>query len=504
MLNSYWNVAASVGCASLLALTIQMVRRLLFHPLSKYPGPPLAAVTSLYRAYFDIVMDGGWAEHLEYLHQVYGSCILRVAPNELHFSDPRAYNEIYGMGTKYMKQPALYSCFATDRSVFAMFDHHEATQRRNLIGPFFSRRSILNLENAVQSKIDLLITRLLEYQHLKKSANIDLAFRSTSLEIITSYCFGQSSNALDSCDFQNGILTAMDQTLPMIWVFKHFPLIKHLLLGVPESFASVLKPSTTGILEQRRQMGAQIDAILKDPSSLKHADHETIYHYFLTPQPENQRLPPITREWLLDEGLYMRFAGSDTVGNTCTVATYHILANKDVRDRLAQEVKEAWPERDAPASYETLERLPYLTAVIKESLRMANGIVTPLPRIVGPTDVEIAGAVIPAGTVVSQGATIVHRNPEIFPEPTVFDPERWLQEGSQDLDKYLVSFSKGPRSCLGINLAWCELYLIIGTIFRKLDLTPDNAAIENISFREYFVPVHRGRHFHAFVKPTAD
>jgi hypothetical protein len=203
---------------------------------------------------------------------------------------------------------------------------------------------------------------LLEYQYLKKSANLDLAFRSTSLEIITSYCFGRSSNALDSCDFQNGILTAIDQTLPMIWVFKHFPLIKHLLLGVPESLASILKPSTTGILAQRKQMGAQIDAILKDPSSLKHADHETIYHYFLTPQPENQRLPPITREWLLDEGLYMRFAGSDTVGNTCTVATYHILANKDVRDRLAQEVKEAWPEKDAPASYETLERLPYLVS----------------------------------------------------------------------------------------------------------------------------------------------
>jgi hypothetical protein len=45
----------------------------------------------------------------------------------------------------------------------------------------------------------------------------------------------------------------------------------------------------------------------------------------------------------------------------------------------------------------------------------------------------------------------VHRNPEIFPEPTVFDPERWLQEDSHDLDKYLVSFSKGPRSCLGIK-----------------------------------------------------
>lgn len=504
MLDLYWTIAASAAGAFLLTLTVQSVRRLFFHPLSKYPGPPLAAMTLWYKAYFDIVMDGGWAEHLEYLHEVYGSSILRVAPNELHFSDPRAYNEIYGMGTRHVKQPALYACFSTDLSVFAMSDHHEATQRRTLIGPFFSRRSILNLENAVQSKIELLISRLLEYQHTKESADLSLAFRSTTLEIITSYCFGRSSNALDSRHFQNGILTAMDQTLPMIWVFKHFPIIKYVLLRVPESWASILKPSTTGILEQKRQMGVQIDDILRDPSSLKHADHETIYHHFLTPQPENQRMPPIEREWLLDEGLYLRFAGSDTVGNTCTVATYHILSNKHVQDRLAQEVKDAWPEKDAPASYETLEKLPYLTAVIKESLRMAHGVVTPLARIVGPTDVEIAGAVIPAGTVVSQGATMVHRNPEIFPEPAVFDPERWLQEDSPDLDKYLVAFSKGPRSCLGINLAWCELYLIIGTVFRKLDLTPDNATIDSISFREYFVTVHRGRHFHAFVKPTVD
>jgi len=154
----------------------------------------------------------------------------------------------------------------------------------------------------------------------------------------------------------------MDQTLPMIWVFKHFPLIKKLLLGVPECFASVLKPSTKGILEQRKQMGSQIDEILKDPSSLQNADHETIYHHFLTPQPDNQRLPPITREWLLDEGLYMRFAGSDTVGNTCTVATYHILSNKHVHQKLMSVLREAWADRDAPASYEILEKLPYLVS----------------------------------------------------------------------------------------------------------------------------------------------
>lgn len=146
----------------------------------------------------------------------------------------------------------------------------------------------------------------------------------------------------------------------MIWVFKHFPFIKALLLNVPEVLASYLKPSTTGILEQRKQMGAQIDEILEDPSSLDNIDHETIYHYFLTPQPDNQRLPPITRSWLLDEGLYMRFAGSDTVGNVCTVGTYYLLSEKKVQATLLHELIEAWPDVDSSMSYETLEKLPYL------------------------------------------------------------------------------------------------------------------------------------------------
>lgn len=211
-------------------------------------------------------------------------------------------------------------------------------------------------------QIDILVSRLLDYHPTGKPANLDLAFRSTSLEVITSYCFGKSSNALDYKNFENDILAAIDQTLPMIWVFRHLPLIKSLLLGIPECFASVLKPSTVGILQQRRQMGKQIDDIMKDPSSLENVDHETIYHHFLTPQPENLRLPPVTRDWLLDEGLYMRFAGSDTVGNTCTVAAYHILSNKDVHAKLFRSLKDAWPDRDAPPSVEILEKLPYLVS----------------------------------------------------------------------------------------------------------------------------------------------
>lgn len=55
-----------------LASVVQAIKRLYFHPLARYPGPLLAASSMWYKTYYDIVMDGGWAEHLEHLHSVYG------------------------------------------------------------------------------------------------------------------------------------------------------------------------------------------------------------------------------------------------------------------------------------------------------------------------------------------------------------------------------------------------------------------------------------------------
>lgn len=182
----------------------------------------------------------------------------------------------------------------------------------------------------------------------------------------------------------------------MIWIFKHFPVVQKVLLNVPECFASVLKPSTTGILEQKRMIKDQIDEIMKDPASLCGGGHETIYHYFLNPKGREEfyvapepgakatrelvaddrnikegltsenigihRLPPLSRAYLLDEGLYMRFAGSDTVGNVCTVALYYILTNPHVHQTLLGELMEIWPDKDLLVGYEKLEKLPYLVS----------------------------------------------------------------------------------------------------------------------------------------------
>ncbi|KAK7446051.1 hypothetical protein VKT23_014674 [Stygiomarasmius scandens] len=88
--------------------------------------------------------------------------------------------------------------------------------------------------------------------------------------------------------------------------------------------------------------------------------------------------------------------------------------------------------------------LGYSTAIIKESLRLSRGVTTPMKQVVNAGGATIASYYVPEGTSVAIGNTFVHLNPYIFPDPTRFYPERWLEADSGLLEKYLVAFGKGP------------------------------------------------------------
>ncbi|KAH9483000.1 Cytochrome P450 monooxygenase [Psilocybe cubensis] len=499
-----------------LYIVARIVYRLTWHPLAIIPGPKLAASTSLYRAYYDVVCDGEWSEHLHVLHERYGT-VVRVGPNELHFSDPNAYADIYGTGSTFPKDEKMYRCFGSSKSVFGQTDFHQAQKHRAALGPLFSRRATLRLEQEIQKHVDHLISQLLTYQKASKAADLHLALRSVTLDVVTSYCFGSCFNALDYAGFAHPVAISMDATLHLCWLFKHIPILRTLTDNCPQWIGLALMPATKGYYDQANQLGAQIDEILENPQTLTNSEHETMYHYFIEHQGQKHGLPGVKREesqqmttqekaqlrlWLLHEGLNLRFAGSETVGNACTLASFYILKDQFVKKRLVDELVGAWPDVDEPMGYEELEKLPYLTAVIKEALRLSWGTVTPMPRVVGPAGGVVAGLSLPPGTTIAMGNTIMHRNPDIFPDPLQFIPERWLRpDSAATLDRYLVAFSKGPRACIGINLAWCELYLILGNMFRKLELTDDgHSSLKDLEFREYFIPLYRGHHLHAYVE----
>jgi len=91
-------------------------------------------------------------------------------------------------------------------------------------------------------------------------------------------------------------------------------------------------------------------------------------------------------------------------------------------------------------------------------------------------------------SVVSMSAWLMHRNPEAFPGPDRFDPERWLDaKRAYYLDKFLVPFSKGNRICIGQPLAMCEVYVAIGRLFRRFDdLEAIDVGPEDLVYEDYF------------------
>ncbi|EEB95203.1 hypothetical protein MPER_05864, partial [Moniliophthora perniciosa FA553] len=107
-------------------------------------------------------------------------------------------------------------------------------------------------------------------------------------------------------------------------------------------------------------------------------------------------------------------------------------------------------------------------------------------------------------TIVGMSCVLLHKNPDIFENPLDFSPERWLQADIRELEYNLVPFSKGPRICLGLNLAWCELYLIFANVFRKLDMKSLDTTVEDMrSYKEYFVPYWEKKTVNAVVNVTS-
>lgn len=188
------------------------------------------------------------------------------------------------------------------------------------------------------------------------------------------------------------------------------------------------------------------------------------------------------------------FSGTDTTANTLAYATYHIINDHTIYQRLKTELKSAIQEKHSIPEWSTLENLPYLRGVVKEALRFGYGVPGKIPRKVPEAGAVLCGYHVPGGTAIAQSSYVYHNDPDLFNNPSHFNPERWI-EGSEDYDKLerrLVSFSAGPRGCLGMNLAYAILYLTIAQLFRRFDLSIEKTTEEDMIWDDCFVPKSRG------------
>ncbi|KAL1981721.1 hypothetical protein VTN96DRAFT_2278 [Rasamsonia emersonii] len=171
-------------------------------------------------------------------------------------------------------------------------------------------------------------------------------------------------------------------------------------------------------------------------------------------------------------------AGADTTAIVLRAVISYTLKNPRVYKKLKKELDEA--NLPTPVSYKDARTLPYLDAVIQESMRIHPGIGMALERIVPPGGVTIAGHYLPAGTVVGINPWVTSIDKNVYGQDAeCFRPERWLQEEDEDPEAYKerlqrmkncdLTFGAGSHICIGKNLALLEVYKVIPTLLLLYD-----------------------------------
>ncbi|KAJ3499852.1 hypothetical protein NLJ89_g10052 [Agrocybe chaxingu] len=173
--------------------------------------------------------------------------------------------------------------------------------------------------------------------------------------------------------------------------------------------------------------------------------------------------------------------------STCAIL-YYLARDRRAQDKLHKELDDQLSAEDLTvATGPQVKNLPYMDACINESLRLHSTSALGLPRVVPEGGLTIDDHYFPPGTVLSVPSFTIHRDKRIWGDDVDdFRPERWFEQNQADIQKTFNPFSIGPRACVGRNLAYLELQLIIASIMRRYDIVLESPD-QKLETREGFL-----------------
>ncbi|KIW07999.1 uncharacterized protein PV09_00945 [Verruconis gallopava] len=459
---SWSNVAAVAGIYAVYSVA-KAIYRVTLHPLARFPGPLLAALTYKYEWYYDGFKDGQYTAVIAQMHEKYGP-VVRINPEELHCNDPAFIDTIYVSGNKRRhKSQYFLRAYGPTSALggFATADHDHHRLRRGAVNRFFSKASITNLNPTIHDLTQRLCNKLLERS--PEPFDITNAYSCFTTDVVTFYCFGQKKGFLDQDDFVPNLRNAIIGGCKMLPTVRQWPTIFGLVQSVPE-FVPLYQIITEDI--------RKIKDAYEEGREKAIMEQRSIFIDIL-----ESDLPPSEKTVIRlgTEATTMISAGTETTAWTLTVLTVYLKSQPEILAKLTDELNRA---------VEDPKNLPSC-AVILEGIRLSYGVATRLARI-APDEVLVYEGTfknpksstethikysIPRGTPIGMSSALMNVHPDIFPEPHEFKPERWLNaDGTRrkNLEGYLLSFSKGSRQCLGMNLAYCELYIALSALVLRV------------------------------------
>lgn len=452
-----------------------------FSPLSRIPGPRFYAFTKWRLAWDD--WTGQRTRKIHALHLKYGP-VVRIGPNEVHFNSLSALRTIYGAGSGF-ERTEFYRMFDTygRKNLFTFASGIEHSQRKRLVARPYSKSGLphYKVEEIVRAKTrDFL--RLVETDGTRGDGlEIFSALHYYSIDIITTFLYGTPSfGATTALKGTPEHVKLLDDIMNharrrLSWFAVHLPSLTKWMYtrtGLVESairpFLPMAKPATySGIRAHAlRSMHAYRDA---GEISRAKANKSIISELYTSQSKSNTNMDDLD---IASECADHLLAGIDTTSDTLMflIWSLSLTRNAHVQRKLIEECKSIPDDgiTDGSVNVRVADSMPYLNAVVKETLRLFAPLPSSEPRL-NRADTVVDGYDIPRGTVCSMAPYSLHRNENVFPDSSTWRPERWLDADKSELaemERWFWAFSSGARMCVGMHLAMAEMALV-PSLYRK-------------------------------------
>ncbi|XP_053332465.1 cytochrome P450 3A30-like [Clarias gariepinus] len=338
---------------------------------------------------------------------------------------------------------------------------------RSVLSPSFTSGRLKEMFGIMKSHSRSLVKNLQKTLERGESADIKEFFGAYSMDVVTSTAFSVDIDSLNNPEdpFVSNIKKMLKFNFfnPLFLAVALFPFTAPLLEKMDFSF---FPTAVTDFFY------ASLQKIKSERVAKDHKSRVDIMQLMIDSQKsENDDLNAngLSDHEILSQSMIFIFAGYETSSSTMSFLFYNLASNPETLKKLQEEIDATFPN-EAEVDYDTLMNMDYLDAALNESLRLYP-VAVRLERVCKKT-VEISGITIPKDSVVMVPTYALHRDPEYWPDPETFNPDRFTQENKESIEPYAyMPFGLGPRNCIGMRFAVVSMKLAAVEVLQRFNVS---------------------------------
>lgn len=455
---------------SLLGLTLawRITYELFFSPLRNIPGSLLARLSAKHTILKRVLANGPESVRADY--ETYGNIYVHK-PHGVTISDPRDIRSV--LLSQDFRKTEIYSMLDIlgRPSIFTTRDPAQASCRRRQIGPFLTHGYLGQMEPlilrysilAIKAKWD----RLIEQNNGKP---VTINFRNdtqyATFDTIGALAFGRQFNALANDD--PTIIKWIEATGFYLGMTKNFPFLKlypfSLMIRRSKQMFDAFIDYSRDSVETRRKL------LSEGPADEKPVD--LLQALIDAEDPESKiRMNP---HEVQTESIAMQLAGSESTSFVTSWVIHLLTLYPQHLQRAVQEVRSQFALDHVVNFAEARTSLPFLEACVYETLRYSPITSGFMPRVSNSKGITLQRHYIPRGVEIAINLHGTHINKDAWNDPQFYNPARFLD--NEEAKRNVFAFSYGHRNCIGRNLAWVEIMIIVANILKDYDISlPDDS-----------------------------